>query len=240
MANKNGATSTDGANGPRDDESKANTVSGQAQAKLLATFDEVDFNSMSDQLGISPLNPQERHGSGAVRSAVNNRNYGGPNEGANDDPNMFSQGFDVSPNDAGMPSLDGSDDFENPRNLPHIPARDGYSNCWIRWFEASGEIDRDLQRMIKRGYTPVAPSAVAATTTRFLQKRKGFDGSDMLAVSGMVLCEIPTERLRRLTEAEKQQHRRNEQATLQSAQDANKDAMRRGSGMQIGYEGQDR
>lgn len=238
MAKNTGANRTDGANGPRDDESKENTVSGQAHAGLLATFDEVDFTAMDAPLGISSLNPQERHGSGAVRSAVNH--YGGPNEGANDSPNMFSQGFDISPNDAGNASLDGADDFENPRNLPHINPRDGYSNCWIRWFEASGEIDRDLQRMIKRGYTPVDPKAVPPTTARFLQKRKGFDGADMLSVSGMVLCEIPSARLARLTEAEKQQHRRNEQATLSSAQDANKDAARRGSGMQIGLDAADR
>jgi len=200
----------------------------------MATFDDVDFDAM-DMAGTSSLNPQERHGLGA--SSVSG-NYGGPNA-ASPDPNMFSQGTDIGPNDPGYPDLDGSDDSENPRNLPHIEPRAGYSNCWVRWFEASGEIDRDLQRMIKRGYTPVPPNQIPAKQAMFLQKRKGFDGADMLSVAGMVLCEIPTARLNRLILQEKEQHIRNERATLQSAQDANKDAARRGAGMQIGYEGSD-
>lgn len=238
MANKERANTTVGATGPRVDETENNTVSGQAQANLLATFDEVDFADAAGALGITPLNPQERHGPGA-NSVSGQSYYGGPNAGANDDPNIISRAVD--PNDAGYASLDGSDFSETPRNLPHIEPREGFSNCWVRWFEPNGEIDRDLQRMIRRGYTPVPVDAVSKRDAMFLQKRKGFDGSDMLSVSGMVLCEIPLQRLRQLTEAEKLQHRRNEKATLQSAQDANRDALQRGSGsMQIGYEGSDR
>lgn len=238
MANKERANTTVGATGPRADEAERNTVSGREQANLLATFDEVDMEEATGGLGITPLNPQERHGSGG--NSVSGHRYGGPNAGANDDPNMFSRGIDQGPNDAGYPDLDGDDYSENPRNLPHVSPRDGFSNCWIRWFEQDGTIDRDLQRMIKRGYTPVSIADVPITISRFMQKRKGFDGADMLSVSGMVLCEIPTARLKRLSEMEQEQHRRNESSTLRSAQDANADANRRGSSMQIGVTSLDR
>lgn len=238
MANKERANTTVGATGPRVDETKNNTVSGQAQENLLAKFDDVDFEAMTGGLGITPLNPQERHGSGA--NSVSGQYYGGPNTGANDDPNMFAQGDTTGPNDPGYPSIDGSDFSENPRNLPHVKPREGYSNCWIRWFEGDGNVDRDLQRMIKRGYRPVQPSDVPRDIAMFLQKRKGFDGADMLSVSGMVLCEIPEERLAQLMRNETLQQRRNEAATLRSAQDANSDAAKRGSGMQIGLEASDR
>lgn len=239
MAKNDRATSTGGANGPRGDEPKANTVSQQAQNALLATFDDVDFGTMGDA-GNSSLNPQERHGSGGISVSDQNRYIGGPNVGANDDPNMGARGYADDPNDAHLPSLDGSDYSENPRNLPAIKPRDGFSNCWVSWFLPDGNINQDLQRMIRRGYTPVAVDAVPIEISRFLQRRKGFDGSDMLSVSGMVLCEIPLARLKKLTEMEQEQHRRNERATLTSAQDANRDAARYGSSMQIGIEQSDR
>lgn len=240
MANNKRATGTDGANGPRGDESKDNTVPKQAQDHLLATFDDVDFGEINDGLGITQLNPQERHGSGG-NSVSGQRYLGGPNAGANDDPNMGAHGYLQDPNDPQMPSFDGDDFSENPRNLPHIPPRPGFSNCWIAWFMDDGNIHRDLQRMIRRGYSPVPVSAVPESTARFLQKRRGFDGGEMLSVSGMVLCEIQTERLERLTQAEKDLHKRNERATLTSAQDANRDAMNRGAGgMLIGIDQSDR
>lgn len=238
MANKERANTTVGATGPRVDETEKNTVSGQVQANLLATFDEIDFDAATGDLGISSLNPQERHGLGA--NSVSGHNYGGPNAGANDDPNMYARGIDQGPNDAGYADLDGSDFSENPRNLPHVPPREGFSNCWIKWFEADGNIDRDLQRMIKRGYAPVSVDSVSLDVSRFMQKRKAFDGADMLSVSGMVLCEIPLARLNRLTQMEKEQHKRNEAATLRSAQDANAEANRRGASMQIGIDSNDR
>lgn len=46
----------------------------------------------------------------------------------------------------------------------------------------------------------------------------------MLSVSGMVLC-IPLARLRRLTQLEKEQHQRNEKATLRTASEANREAI---------------
>lgn len=239
MANKSGANRTAGADGPRGDEPKTNTVSEQAQDALLQTFDDVDFGEAGD-LGISSLNPQERHGLGA-NSVIGQRYMGGPNVGANDDPNMGAQGFRLDPNDAHMPSFDGDDFSESPRNLPHIPAREGFSNCWICWFQPDGNVHQDLQRMIRRGYAPVAVSDVSPEIARFLQKRKGFDGNDMLAVSGMVLCEIQTSRLKRLTQMEQEMHMRNEQATLRTAQEANRDAVKRGAGdMQIGVSQSDR
>lgn len=239
MAKNSGANRTDGANGPRGDEPEKNTVSQQAQDALLQTFDDVDFGE-AGTLGISSLNPQERHGSGG-NSVIGQRYLGGPNAGANDDPNMGAQGFLSDPNDAHLPSFDGDDLSENPRNLPHIPPREGFSNCWICWFQPDGNVHQDLQRMIRRGYAPVSVSDVPVEIARFLQKRKGFDGNDMLAVSGMVLCEIPLSRLKRLTQMEQEMHMRNEQATLRTAQEANRDAMRRGAGeMQIGISQSDR
>lgn len=238
MANKERATSTGGANGPRGDEPKANTVSQQAQNALLATFDDIDMSDLGDA-GNSSLNPQERHGLGGISVSDQSRYIGGPNGGANDDPNMGAHGFASDPNDAHLPSLDGDDFFENPRNLPAIKPRDGFSNCWVAWFMPDGNIHPDLQRMIRRGYSPVPVDAVPIETARFLQKRKGFDQSDMLSVSGMVLCEISLSRLRRLTEMEQELHYRNERATLTSAQDANRDAGRSGSSMRIGIEQKD-
>lgn len=236
MANKQGVNSTAGATGPRGDEPKENTANQQVPAALLQTFDEVDFSQM-EPLGINPLNPQERHGSGV--NSVSGQNRYGPNSGANLDPNMFSQDSGRGPNDAGNPSFEGEDFSENPRNLPHILPRDGYSNCWVRWFTADGQIDGELQRMMRRGYSPVAVSDVPMRDAMFLQKRKGFDGADMLSVSGMVLCEIPLSRLNSLMKKEQEAHQRNEKATLKSAQDANQAAGRRGSGMQIGIDSSD-
>lgn len=239
MANKERATSTGGANGPRGDESKANTVSPQAQNALLATFDDLDMSDLGDA-GNSSTNPQERHGLGGISVSDQSRYHGGPNLGANDDPNMAARGYAEDPNDAGLPPIDGSDYSENPRNLPHIPPREGFSNCWVSWFLPDGNINQDLQRMIRRGYAPVPVEAVSKDIARFLQKRKDFDGNDMLSVSGMVLCEIPLARLKKLTQIEQEQHQRNEKATLTSAQDANRDASRHGSSMQIGIEQHDR
>lgn len=240
MAENKRANRTVGANGPRGDEPETNTVSQQAQDNLLATFDDIDLEAAAGDLGISSLNPQERHGSGA-NSVIGQRYVGGPNAGANDDPNMGAQGFLSDPNDPHYPSLDGDDFSESPRNLPNIKPRDGFSNAWIAWFQPNGEVHQDLQRMIRRGYSPVPVEAIPVEVARFLQKRKGFDGSDMLCVSNMVLCEIQTSRLQRITERETELHRRNEQATLRTAQEANRDALRRGAGaMQIGIDQSDR
>lgn len=207
---------------PRADEAKQSTAPQQGQdAALFTTFEDLDAQlGINDEAGAgaSQFNPQERHGlRDSVSGYTDERPVKSPTEGA---------GYPAYPLD------DGVDLTEIARQLPHIAPREGYVNAWISWFAPDGSIERTLQGMMKRGWTPVPIGEISAQDAMFLQTRKGFD-TDVYSSSGMVLCEMPVSRHERIIEAEAELHRRNEQATLDEAHQANRYGQKRGVGMRI-------
>jgi len=91
----------------------------------------------------------------------------------------------------------------------HIPARDGYSQRWVRTTIKGDQDQTNLQRKFNQGWRPRALSTVPKG--QFVMNID-FQGQDVVGIQGMILMEIPT----KLLDRHKEEVRNNTDMQMQS------------------------
>lgn len=130
---------------------------------------------------------------------------------------------------------DDDDDFINrpsllqDNNLPHIPARPGYVQRWVRYETRFGVVDKgNIRKMMSKDWRPRQGTNVSKKYNLAPETDPNF--GNVIIVQGNILCERTVEKANKWKKLWRDKTRRNEQAVTQ---DVNKDLTERERSLRV-------
>jgi hypothetical protein len=103
------------------------------------------------------------------------------------------------------------DEWRAPRTLDAPPARDGYTQRWVRFDTHEGPDNRNSQNKSREGWTPRTLESVPEEYRHFPTINRGSLG-DVIFADGMVLCEMTIQRAAERNENVQRVNRRQQAA----------------------------
>lgn len=81
-------------------------------------------------------------------------------------------------------------EYRGVLDVKDVPARDGFSQRWVRVSDSSGDDQGNVHRRINQGWRPRQASTV--TKGQYVPQIN-YQGADVIGIQGMILMERPTE-----------------------------------------------
>lgn len=95
------------------------------------------------------------------------------------------------------------DDWVEPKNLDAPPPREGMVQRWIRYAHQGGDDLVNFQTQMRRGWAPRPVSSIPKQYLNFPTVKHDTMG-EVVAVGGLVLCEMPEQQALRIRRANRQ------------------------------------